>query len=414
MLRAKHSTHTKLSRSSEKSFRMTSLSKAIGLSKIAFSIFLNLIPSKRSVKQGQPLKIAFLVPLYHTNMLAMIESLTSANHQVIVIVARTENVENYSFLTPITIKQIENDPDIINALPFNVPDLILVREYAPSMIKIAEKLLGPETKIYNYNQKPLRRNKGLKFLIKDLKRLRTHQIKGIPLRGFSPVDHHLSIKSRWPKKLLTQDFNFPVFQYETTPVQTTRHQERIQILMVGKLAQPRKRHFWLIDALKSSGVACDLHICGSGLDMEFDDGTRDKDYYYELKKCAEESAKSSNLVITLFEDVNFFELSEFYSKAEIFVLPSIQEEFGISVLEAMAHSCAVIVSDECGSARHITDGVDGLVFPSADYIAFEKKVHRLLQDSALRIAIQNQAKRTITTNHNYSQFAEFIESLANE
>lgn len=184
--------------------------------------------------------------------------------------------------------------------------------------------------------------------------------------------------------------------------------------MVGKLAQPRKRHFWLIDALKSSGVACDLHICGSGLDMEFDDGTRDKDYYYELKKCAEESAKSSNLVITLFEDVNFFELSEFYSKAEIFVLPSIQEEFGISVLEAMAHSCAVIVSDECGSARHITDGVDGLVFPSADYIAFEKKVHRLLQDSALRIAIQNQAKRTITTNHNYSQFAEFIESLANE
>lgn len=110
MLRAKRSTHTKLSRSSEKSFRMTSLSKAIGLSKIAFSIFLNSLPSKRSVKQGQPLKIAFLVPLYHTNMLAMIESLTSANHQVIVIVARTENVENYSFLTPITIKQIEMTP----------------------------------------------------------------------------------------------------------------------------------------------------------------------------------------------------------------------------------------------------------------------------------------------------------------
>ena len=100
----------------------------------------------------------------------------------------------------------------------------------------------------------------------------------------------------------------------------------------------------------------------------------------------------SNLVITLFEDVNFFELSEFYSKAEIFVLPSIQEEFGISVLEAMTHSCAVIVSDECGSARHITDGVDGLVFPSADYIAFEKKVHRLLQDSALQNFDSNPSK----------------------
>ena len=88
------------------------------------------------------------------------------------------------------------------------------------------------------------------------------------------------------------------------------------------------------------------------------------------------------------------------------------EEFGISVLEAMTHSCAVIVSDACGCAHHITDGVDGFVFPSASFNAFENKVHRLLQNGPLRIAMQNQAKHTISKKHNYSQFAEFIESLA--
>jgi len=395
-------------------YQMIASSKIKELSRIAQFILMNCLPRIQLRKKTESLNILFLVPLYHTNMLAMVESLKRANHSIGVIAAKEENIENYELLSPLFLKKIIESEQSLEALPFKLPDLIFLRDHHPSMIEIANKLAGPQTKLYHYNQKPLRRKRGIRNLIKDLKRLRAHQIKGVPLHGFSPVDHHESINNRWPKKLLTRTFNFPVFEYPCADSIPLTPLKRIQVLMVGKLAQPRKRHFWFIDALKSSGIQVHLKICGSGLDLEFDDGTRSREYYFELKKCAESTDDSDPLLITLHEDINFYELSKYYSEAQIFALPSVQEEFGISVLEAMTHSCAVIVSDECGSARHITDGVDGLVFPSADYIAFEKKVHRLLQDSALRISIQNQAKRTTTKKHNYSQFAEFIESLANQ
>lgn len=387
-------------------------SKIRGLSRIAQAILMHYMPRIPLRKRTKPLSILFMVPTYHTNMLSMTQSLKQAGHSVAVIVAKTENFQNYKFYKPLTLAAIKNDPSKVDVLPFEVADIILVRDQDPNMLEIAHSLAGPATKMYNYNQKPLRRQRGVSRLIKDLKRLRTLQLKGVPLQGICPVDHHYSIENRWPKKLLTRSFNFPVFDYPDHPVLNISNNHRLQVLMVGKLAQPRKRHFWLIKALQSSGIPCDLQICGAGLDLEYDDGTRSHEHYKDLKKCAVESSEGSKLRITLNEDVNFFELSAFYQNAQIFVLPSIQEEFGISVLEAMTHSCAVIVSDEVGAARHITHEFDGLVFPTHNFNVFEQSVHRLLNDQALQISLQTEAKKTIDQNHGYAQFAQFIESLA--
>lgn len=64
---------------------------------------------------------------------------------------------------------------------------------------------------------------------------------------------------------------------------------------------------------------------------------------------------------------NQSELPGFFALADVFVLPSRHEPWGLIVNEAMAAGCAVVVSDEVGShADLITDGVEGFVFPVGD------------------------------------------------
>ena len=141
---------------------MIASSKIKELSRIAQFILMNCLPRIQLRKKTESLNILFLVPLYHTNMLAMVESLKRANHSIGVIAAKEENIENYELLSPLFLKKIIESEQSLEALPFKLPDLIFLRDHHPSMIEIANKLAGPQTKLYHYNQKPLRRNKGLK------------------------------------------------------------------------------------------------------------------------------------------------------------------------------------------------------------------------------------------------------------
>lgn len=55
-----------------------------------------------------------------------------------------------------------------------------------------------------------------------------------------------------------------------------------------------------------------------------------------------------------------------FEKADIFVLPSVHDSFGISVLEAMAAGLPVIVSDHVGAKEIVKDGGNGFIFSSGN------------------------------------------------
>ncbi len=61
------------------------------------------------------------------------------------------------------------------------------------------------------------------------------------------------------------------------------------------------------------------------------------------------------------------DISRIYQDADIFVLLSEKEPFGLVILEAMASGCLPIVADDGGGAEIVTNGVDGWVV-SADNI----------------------------------------------
>lgn len=55
-----------------------------------------------------------------------------------------------------------------------------------------------------------------------------------------------------------------------------------------------------------------------------------------------------------------------YQRAEVFVMPSLHDGFGFVVAEAMACGLPVIVTEDCGAASWVSDGVTGWVIPSGE------------------------------------------------
>ena len=70
--------------------------------------------------------------------------------------------------------------------------------------------------------------------------------------------------------------------------------------------------------------------------------------------------------------------------AELFVLPSRIEPFGIVILEALAFGCPVIVSSRGGASEIVRPGVDGLIVDPLDRQSLAHSIEALLIDSALR------------------------------
>src|SRR5262249_21338511 len=69
--------------------------------------------------------------------------------------------------------------------------------------------------------------------------------------------------------------------------------------------------------------------------------------------------------------------------ADIFVLPSHSENFGIAVVEAMGIGVPVVVSDHVGIHREIADGEAGLVTPISEE-ALSVALSSLLERDTLR------------------------------
>jgi len=84
---------------------------------------------------------------------------------------------------------------------------------------------------------------------------------------------------------------------------------------------------------------------------------------------------------------------EAYRDADLYVLPSLSENFGMTVLEAMSCGKPVILTDRCGIAPQV-DGRAGLVVPY-DEAALARAMERMIGDAALRSRFSEGALRLI-------------------
>jgi D-inositol-3-phosphate glycosyltransferase len=84
-------------------------------------------------------------------------------------------------------------------------------------------------------------------------------------------------------------------------------------------------------------------------------------------------------------------LPYYYSAAEVVVVPSHYESFGLVALEAMACGTPVVASETGGLAFLVKDGETGFHVPAADPEALAEKLRLIIQDDELRAHLGQQA-----------------------
>ena len=93
---------------------------------------------------------------------------------------------------------------------------------------------------------------------------------------------------------------------------------------------------------------------------------------------------------------NQTELPRFFALADVFVLPSRHEPWGLIVNEAMAAGCPVVVSSAVGAAVDlVSDGAEGFVFPPGDLDALTAVLTRCFDGSTCLPCMGQRAARRL-------------------
>ncbi|MBS3900571.1 MAG: DUF1957 domain-containing protein [Dethiobacter sp.] len=123
-----------------------------------------------------------------------------------------------------------------------------------------------------------------------------------------------------------------------------------------------------------------------------------------LRRLATEHDVADKVLFTGF--VTDEERNRLLATADITVLPSLYEPFGIVALEAMAAAAPLIVSDVGGLGEVVRHGSDGLKFPPGNHLALSAAINTLLADPLLRERLGRQGKERADTAYSWQALAK--------
>ncbi len=100
----------------------------------------------------------------------------------------------------------------------------------------------------------------------------------------------------------------------------------------------------------------------------------------------------SNVVIEPWTD----DLISYYKTADLFLLTSNYEGYGMAVIEAMASGCPVIMTDVGLAGEILIDKKDGLVIPVGNKEKLTEAILNLIENSELRNDLIQNAQKTLS------------------
>ncbi len=103
-------------------------------------------------------------------------------------------------------------------------------------------------------------------------------------------------------------------------------------------------------------------------------------------------------------------LPYYYSAADVLVMPSHYESFGMVALEAMACGTPVVASQVGGLAFLVQDGITGYVVPDGNPNLLSDRLSTLIRDDALRMKMGEQAA-VVAKDYSWVRIAEKIAAV---
>jgi glycosyltransferase involved in cell wall biosynthesis len=105
----------------------------------------------------------------------------------------------------------------------------------------------------------------------------------------------------------------------------------------------------------------------------------------------------------------------FYAAADIYAGPSLDDAFGLPILEAMACGLPVIASVQAGASEHVVDGTTGyLLRDPMNHVELAGLLRQLAGDKLaaqkVGFAAAHHVKASVSWDHNVSATREFLEN----
>ncbi len=108
------------------------------------------------------------------------------------------------------------------------------------------------------------------------------------------------------------------------------------------------------------------------------------------------------------------ELVEEMSRASVLVLPSIEDGFGLVIVQALACGCPVIASRNTGAEDIYEDGKEGFIIPPRDVDALADRLTQLYRDSALLESMSEAALNCVEKLGGWDSYGRVIQGIFDE
>lgn len=103
------------------------------------------------------------------------------------------------------------------------------------------------------------------------------------------------------------------------------------------------------------------------------------------------------------------ELYRYYSAADLFAFPGIEESLGMVYLEAQSAGLPVVAFKDWGASEAVLDGRTGLLTPASQPEMFTGAIRTLLNDTGLRKKLGRQAREHVGTSHDLEKNYHFLD-----
>ena len=182
------------------------------------------------------------------------------------------------------------------------------------------------------------------------------------------------------------------------------NQGKTKILCVANYI-PRKGTIHLIEAL--------AQIERQDFTLDLVGNRKNNSSYYNQLKNAVEKLKLTEFVV--FHDGSDQEnIKHLYSCADIFILPSFKETFGIVFLEAMHYGLPIITTNVSAIPELVEEGKNGLLVSPGDSQALAKAITKLMANPNLIKQMGEAGRKKVATSYYWEQTCSQFFSIIQE